>query len=330
MTRYLAWAAALAALASLPSWPINGYYVDVVSQMMIWAIFAIGLNVLSGYGRLTSLGHAAIFGVACYVCAILVAKGAGHLAAALCALGATLTVTAAMAVLALRGSGISFLMITLAAGQILWGVAYRWISLTNGENGVSLGGRPLVFGLSVAEPGAFFAAVFAVFLLALGTTALLVRSPLGAALRGTRDQPRRMEALGFNVWAIRFTAFLYSGFWAGVAGLLFVYYNQFVSPHTLALGTSAEALLMVIAGGAGTLLGPVAGAMVVVAIKNVASGYIERWNFLLGLIFVVIIMFMPQGLGPGIARAFGSLGRMWRQSRAATAAQRTTVREETT
>jgi branched-chain amino acid transport system permease protein len=308
MKRVAGWVIGFLALAAVPLWVGNSYYVDVVSEMLIWAVFAMGLNVLSGYGRLTSLGHAALFGVACYVGGLLVGKGMDHASAALLALLATLAITAVVAVLALRSTGISFLMITLAAGQILWGIAYRWISVTGGENGVSIPSRPELFGMTLESPTSFFYLVFAVFLIALGITALLIRSPLGAALRGTRDQPRRMSALGFNVWAIRFAAFMYSGFWAGVAGLLFLYYNKFVSPQALALTTSAEALLMVIVGGASTLLGPVAGAVIVVAIKNVASGYIERWNLLLGFIFVAIIMFMPQGLVPGIARALRSLG----------------------
>jgi branched-chain amino acid transport system permease protein len=101
---------------------------------------------------------------------------------------------------------------------------------------------------------------------------------------------------------IRFLAFLLSGFWSGVAGLLYLYYNQFVSPHAVALTASAEGLLMVISGGTGTLLGPIAGAALVVVVKNVASGYIERWNFVLGAIFVAIVVFMPEGLVPGTAR----------------------------
>jgi len=132
--------------------------------------------------------------------------------------------------------------------------------------------------------------------------ALFVRSPFGASLRGARDQARRMTALGYNVWLIRFLAFLFSGFWTGVAGLLFVYYNQFISPQVMALQTSAEILLMVISGGTATLLGPIAGAAIVVIMKNVASAYIERWNLVLGVIFVLIISFMPDGLIPGTAR----------------------------
>jgi branched-chain amino acid transport system permease protein len=121
-------------------------------------------------------------------------------------------------------------------------------------------------------------------------------------LRGTRDQARRMNALGYNVWLIRFLAIVFSGFWTGVAGLLFIYYNQFISPQISALTSSAEVLLMVISGGTATLFGPVAGAAIVVIMKNVVSAYIERWNLVLGVIFVVIISFMPEGLVPGTVR----------------------------
>ena len=111
-----------------------------------------------------------------------------------------------------------------------------------------------------------------------------------------------MNALGYHVWMIRFCAFLFSGLLTAVAGILFVYYNQFISPQALALTASAEALLMVISGGAGTLLGPIVGAALVVIMKNVVSAYIERWNFMLGAIFVAIVVFMPEGLVPGIVR----------------------------
>jgi branched-chain amino acid transport system permease protein len=116
-----------------------------------------------------------------------------------------------------------------------------------------------------------------------------------------------MNALGYDVWLIRFLAFLFSGLWSGVAGLLFLYYNQFISPQAVALTASAEVLLMVIAGGTATLLGPIAGALLVVVIKNVASTYVERWNFVLGAIFVAIVILMPEGLVPGSVR----LWRRW-------------------
>jgi branched-chain amino acid transport system permease protein len=150
--------------------------------------------------------------------------------------------------------------------------------------------------------------------------AVFVRSPFGASLRGTRDQARRMNALGYNVWLIRFLAIVFSGFWTGVSGLLFIYYNQFISPQVSALTSSAEVLLMVISGGTATLFGPVAGAAIVVIMRNVVSAYIERWNLVLGVIFVVIISFMPEGLVPGTVRlvrwAWGKL-----QGKPATAAR---------
>lgn len=300
--RRVALALAVLALVTLPYWIGGPYYVNIASQILIWAIFALGLNVLVGYGGLVSLGHAGLFGTAGYAAAWLVAAGAGQLAGGLSALFLTLLMSALSAVLALRATGIGFLMITLALGQILWGIAYRWISLTNGDNGINLSARPMPLGWSLATPGAFYIATLVVFSLAVAAMASFVASPFGASLRGTRDQPRRMTALGYDVWLIRFLAFLFSGFWTGVAGLLFCYYEQFVSPHLLALSNSAEVLLMVISGGSGTLLGPVVGAALVVVMKNVASAYIERWNLVLGAIFVAIIMLMPEGLVPGSQR----------------------------
>jgi branched-chain amino acid transport system permease protein len=307
--RRLALAAALLVLAILPLWAGGTFYVNIASQILLYAIFALGINILVGYGGLVSLGHAGLFGIAAYGAARILIGGHGHLAAVAGALALTLLAAGLFAALALRGTGIGFVMITLAIGQIVWGVAYRWISITNGDNGISVTTRPSPLGLSLAAPSHFYWATLAVFLAALGSMAMLAASPFGASLRGTRDQPRRMGALGYHVWMIRFLAFLLSGFWSAVAGLLFLYYNQFVSPQAVALTASAEALLMVISGGSGTLLGPVVGAALVVIMKNVASAYIERWNFVLGAIFVAIVIFMPEGLVPGAAR-------LWRRATA--------------
>jgi branched-chain amino acid transport system permease protein len=300
--RRLALAVALLLLATLPYWVGNSYYINVATQTLIYAVFALGLNVLVGYAGLVTLGHAGLFGIAAYAGATLVNAGHGHIVVAVGALAATLAATAMFAVLALRGTGLGFVMITVALGQIVWGIAYRWISLTNGDNGISITARPRPFGLALDSADAFYWATLVVFLIAVAAMAIFVASPFGAAVRGTRDQPRRMTALGYNVWLTRFLAFLFSGFWSGVAGLLYLYYNQFISPQTVALSASAEALLMVIAGGTATLLGPIAGAILVIIMKDVASAYIERWNFVLGAIFVVIVIFMPEGLVPGSVR----------------------------
>jgi len=295
-------ATALVLLATVPWWVRGTFYVNIASQILLYAVFALGVNVLAGYAGLVSLGHAGLFGIAAYTGAKILGGGAGHLAVDVTALATTVVAAGVFAVLALRGTGLGFVMITVALGQIVWGVAYRWISLTNGDNGISITGRPSPFGLSLASPRSFYWATLVVFLAAILSMAIFVASPFGASVRGTRDQPRRMNALGYHVWMIRFLAFLFSGFWSGVAGLLYLYYNQFVSPQAVALTASAEALLMVIAGGTGTLLGPVVGAALVVVVKNVASAYIERWNFVLGAIFVMIMIFMPEGLVPGLGR----------------------------
>ena len=301
MTR-LPLALAFVVLATLPLWMPGTYYVNIASQILIYAIFALGVNVLAGYAGLVSLGHAGLFGIAAYAGGKAITAGYGHSVVAVIALAATLVTAAVFAVLALRGTGLGFVMITVALGQIVWGVAYRWISITNGDNGITITGRPMPFGLSLASPRSFYWATLVVFLAALASMTVFVASPFGASVQGTRDQPQRMNALGYHVWMIRFLAFLFSGFWSGVAGLLYLYYNQFVSPQVVALTASAEALLMVISGGTATLLGPIVGAALVVVMKNVASAYIERWNFVLGAIFVVIVVFMPDGLVPGTVR----------------------------
>jgi branched-chain amino acid transport system permease protein len=300
--RTLVLAAAFVVLVAVPFWMPGIYYINVSSQILFYAVFALGLNILVGYAGLVSLGHAGLFGVASYAVGFMLAAGFGHTFAIIAAIGIGLFSMAIFAALSLRSTGIGFIMITLALGQILWGLAYRWISVTGGDNGINLHGRPAPFGISLSSPSAFYYATLFVFLVSVVAVAIFSRSPFGAALKGTRDQARRMNALGYHVWAIRFWACLLSGLLTAIAGILFVYYNQFISPQALALTSSAEVLLMVISGGPATLLGPIVGAALVVVVKNVVSGYIERWNFLLGTIFVAIVILMPEGLVPGTAR----------------------------
>ena len=308
---------AVLALVALPFVVTEPYYVNIASQILLYAVFALGLNVLVGYGGLVSLGHAGLSGVAAYAVAYLLAAGYGHAFAIAGGLAAGLVVTAGFAALALRATGISFIMITLALGEIIWGLAYRWISITNGDNGISVATRPAPFGLSLTSARAFTMRRSSSFCSPSRAAPIVVHSPFGAALAGTRDQPRRMTALGYHVWMIRFWAFMLSGLLSAIAGILFVYYNQFISPQALALTASAEGLLMVISGGAGTLLGPVVGAALVVIVKNVVSAYIARWNFMLGAIFVAIVVFMPEGLVPGTVRLVRSGWRSARRSRTA-------------
>jgi branched-chain amino acid transport system permease protein len=288
-------------LIALPAMVGNEFYVNLASQVLIYALLAMSLNILVGLGGMVSLGHAAYLGVAAYTDAWLVTNaGVDTLSAAFLAVAVTTAMAALFGLLALRAAGLGFVMITLALAQILWGLGYRWADLTGGDNGIRLASRPAPFGIDLASPTHFYYFSLVVCSLAFVCLWRLAHSPFGASLRGARDQPRRMRMLGHHVWMVRWIAFIMAGFWGSIAGLLFVYYNQFIHPHSLSLQQSAEALLMVILGGANAFLGPIVGALIITLVKNVASSYVDRWNSLLGLIFVVVVLFMPQGIVPGL------------------------------
>lgn len=297
-------------LAALLFAPLLGddYYINLGSQILIAALFALSLNLLVGHAGLTSLGHAAYLGVSAYVSGWLFLKlGLSHAVTAPLALLLTTLMAALFGLIALRASGIGFLMITLALGQVLWGLAFRWVTITNGDNGLSGLTRPAPWGINLDGAHAFYVFTAVVFSLSLLCIVLFVQSAFGAVLRGTRDQPRRMLALGHNVWLVRYVTFIVAGFWAAVAGLLYVYYHKFIHPHALGLTNSAETLLMVIAGGSGTLAGPIVGAALVVLLKNYVSAFVERWTMLLGFVFLLIVLFMPDGLVPGARRLWKRL-----------------------
>src|SRR5438105_1896164 len=286
-------------LVALP-WVVgNDFYLNLATQILIYALLALSLNILLGYGGMVSLGHAAYLGIVSYTCVIVTGAGYGHAVAAIVALVISTLSGAVFGVLALRASGLGFLMITLALGQIVWGVAYRWNDVTGGDNGIRYPSRPSPLGLSIASAPSFYYFTLAVCAAAMFCIWRLTRSPFGAALRGTRDQPRRMRMLGHDVWMVRWFAFVTSAFWGSVAGLLYIYYNLFISPHALSLQQSAEVLLMAILGGASTLTGPLIGAVIITLVTNVVSTYVDRWNSLLGAIFIVVVIFMPHGLVPG-------------------------------
>jgi branched-chain amino acid transport system permease protein len=306
MTR-IGWAILAAGLAVLP-FLAGDFYVNLASQILIAAIFALSLNLLVGYGGMTSLGHASFLGVAAYISALLTTRyGLGHAVAALLSIAGTTLTAALFGVIALRATGLGFLMITLALSQVLWGLAYRMSNVTNGDNGVTGMTRPMPFGISLDSAGAFywFALIVAIFAFIMMT--VFVSSAFGSSLKGVRDQPRRMAALGFNPWMIRWITFIYAGFWGGVSGLLYVYYHKYIHPTSLSITSSAEALLGVIAGGSGTAAGPVVGATLVLLLKNYASAYLERWNMLLGLVFLFIVLAMPTGIIPGLYRLAAKL-----------------------
>ncbi len=295
----------------LPPFIAGDFYINLASQILIAAIFALSLNLLVGFGGMTSLAHASYLGVAAYLSALLTSRyGFDHGLAALVSILATTAMAAFFGVIALRASGLGFLMITLALSQVLWGLAYRISNVTNGDNGITGLTRPSPFGLSLESPIAFYWFVLIVATMAFLMMTTFVTSAFGSSLKGVRDQPRRMAALGFNPWLIRWITFIYAGFWGAVAGLLYVYYHKYIHPSSLSTTSSAEALLGVIAGGSGTLGGPAVGAALVLLLKNYASAYIERWNMLLGLVFLFIVLVMPAGIVPGFSRLLaGSRGK---------------------
>jgi branched-chain amino acid transport system permease protein len=285
--------AALAVVAPfLPAYPLT-----LLTQALIVAILAMSLDVMLGYSGMPSLGHAAYFGVGAYAVAIMTTERQVGLLGCL-AMGVLLaTLTAAIfGLLAIRAAGTYFLMITLALGMVVWGLAFRWVSLTKGDNGISGVPRPTLFGLEFVTSVPFFYFSLVAAALTWMLMGLLVVSPFGLGLRGIRGSESRMLALGYNVWLHKYAAFVISGAFAGFAGTLWAYYNGFVSPNDVQLVTSVETLLMVALGGPGTLIGPALGAGLIVFLKNFVSVYTKRWLLILGGVYIGVILFAPTGI----------------------------------
>lgn len=277
---------------------LTPYYLGLVVKMMIFSLFAMSLDLLIGYTGMASLGHAAYFGIAAYATGLLALKlgwgpwftlPAGILMAALTAF--------VLGLLALRTRGSYFLMITLALSQVIWGIAFGWRSLTGGDDGLPEVPRPnLPLPWSMADSTPFY--YFVLFFVAAGTLLLvrIVTSPFGYALRGIRESETRMLALGYNIWRYKLVVFVLAAAFAGLAGCLYVFNNRFVSPDYIHVARSAEVLLMVILGGAGTLIGPAVGAALIVLLENIISAYTERWLMILGFVYVLVALFTPNGL----------------------------------
>jgi branched-chain amino acid transport system permease protein len=289
---------ALAAILLVGPLFFSTYWVGLLTQMVILAILAMSLDVLLGYTGLPSLGHAAFFGVAAYAVGVLsTAYGAGFWT---CVIGGILIGTllaAAFGLVVSHVRDVYFLMITLAFGMVLWGVSYRWIVVTGGDNGIS--GIPTLeahAGLPFAGPVPFYYVTLLVFLACGGLMLLIVQSPFGLALRGIRENESRMRSLGFNTWLHCYLSYVIAGAFASVSGVIWAYYNGFVSPTYLDLTASTELFLMVTLGGPATLVGPVLGAGAIVLLKNVMSAYTARWLLILGIVYIVTILSAPQGL----------------------------------
>lgn len=296
----------LAALAALPL-VAQTYYLHLLTLTFCYGIMAMSLDLLVGYTGLASLGHAAYFGVAGYVVGVLAttagwpfwsAAGTGLFAAALTA--------AVFGLLAIRATGPYFLIITLALGQIIWGLAYRWVSVTGGDNGLRGIARPvLAAGINLARIQAFYYFALAVTLAAAVVMYLIVTSPFGLALRGIRESESRMRVLGYHVFLHKYLVFIIAGMFSGLGGVLYAYYNGFVSPADVSLVASANTLLMVILGGTGTLVGSLVGSALLVFLQNMLSGVTQRWLTILGAILVLAVMYAPHGVVGAVRTLLG-------------------------
>ena len=296
-------AVALALLAGLAP-VLPSYVVILMTEGLIYAIAAASLDLLLGFAGLPSLGHSAFFAVGAYATAILVTR---HQASFGTALGASIILAAAatalIAILALRATGLYFMMITLSVAMCAWGLAYRWVSLTGGDTGIVGIPRPRVpvAGL-LSGTLPFYYTILAVFVVCLALYLLLIWSPFGKTLVGIRDSESRMRVLGYNVFLHKYLAMVIAGALAGVAGSLYAYYNGFVGPSTVDLSHSMQFVLMVIVGGPGTLVGPLIGAFVITFLEKMLSVFTERWVMILAAVYVLTALWAPRGI-LGLLRA---------------------------
>jgi len=281
--------------------PQSGSFVVLLAtRAMAFAILAMSVDLLLGYTGMSSMGQAAYFGVGAYLTAVLATKfhfGLGWDFWLVVVFG--ILIGAALAALfglfAIRANDVYFLMITLALGQCVWGLAYRWNSLTGGDNGINLNARPN-FGLDLSNEVTFFYLVFGFFTVSMMLMYLLVRSPFGRSLVGIRERELRMQILGYNTWLHKYIAFIIAGGFGGLGGVLWAHTNGHVSPETVVLTTSVDALLMVVLGGTGTLIGATIGAAIVFGLREYLSTLVPWWQYALGGVYVLTILYLPMGL----------------------------------
>jgi branched-chain amino acid transport system permease protein len=287
---------------------LSGFYLNVLTEILIYGLLATSINILMGYTGLTSLGHAAFFGLAAYSGAyLLLSTHATFLTAFIVGLVVATLASVLFGAIALRATGIYFLMITLALNMLVYGTAFTFSPITGAENGLYGVPRPdFIF-----EDYQFYWFTLVIMIVSTILIWRLVRSPFGLTLMGIRESESRMRTLGYNVFLHKLIAFTISGFFAGLAGCLYVFFRSGVSPAVVDLPVSVEGVLEVIIGGMGTLFGPVLGAAIIVTARELVSLQIGRWTTVLGLVLIIIVLFARNG----ILGAFQD----WRTRRAQTA-----------
>ena len=299
--------AALALVALVYPFVVRSYFLSLAIEVLIFAIFAMSLDLLLGYTGLPSFGHAAFYGFGAYLLAYTASRSDLALNLTnnlLVTIPLVMLGTALLALLigffALRTSGIYFLMVTLAFAQMLFSIAIGWSAVSGGSDGLpgvprpALGLGPLAYTFDSRE--SYYYLVLALFLLAWWLLRRIVNSPFGWTLRGIRENEQRMRALGYRTFNFKMTAFVIAGAFAGLAGGLITHFFGIASPENLYWTTSGEVMISLIIGGAGTLTGPIFGATVERLLPNFASTYLDRWQTLMGVVFILLVMFAPQGV----------------------------------
>src|SRR5512140_2278501 len=292
---------AIALLAFVVIVPQSGSFVVLLAtRAMAFARLAMRVDLLLGYTGMSSMGQAAYFGVGAYLTAVLATKfqfGMGWDFWLVVVLGILLgaALAAVFGLFAIRATDVYFLMITLALGQCVWGLAYRWNSLTGGDNGLIIKARPK-FGLDLTNEVTFFYLVFGFFTVSLILMYVLVKSPFGKSLAGIRGHELRMKILGYNTWLHKYIAFVIAGGFGGLSGVLWAHTAGIVSPVNVELPTSVDALLMAVLGGSGTLVGGVIGTFIVFGLREFLSTLVPWWQYVLGIVYVATILYLPTGL----------------------------------
>lgn len=298
--KVLAVIVALAAIAAIAP-HTTPFLLLLITRMLILAILAMSVDLLLGFTGLPSLGQAAYLGLGAYLTAILATRyqfglGWNFWWVILLAILLGAATAAFFGLFALRAGGVYFLMITLALSQCVWGLAYRWDSLTGGDNGLNILNRPAFGPIRLGNDEAYFYFVFGFFVVSLLLLYVLVESPFGRSLVGIREREVRMRVLGYNTWLHKYIAFIIAGGFGGLAGVLWAQLSGQVSPEDVTLTTSVDALLMVVLGGSGTLIGGAVGSAIVLFLRGYLSTIVPWWPYVLGGVYVLAIYFLPNGL----------------------------------
>jgi branched-chain amino acid transport system permease protein len=269
----------------------------LVSEIYIFAIFAMSLDLLLGFTGLMSLGHAAFFGLGAYAVAVL---GVQFGINAWLGLAAGVIIAGCGAALigffCVRTPGIPFLMLTLAFSQLVFSVALKWRDVTGGSDGMAIAEKPSFFGFNLSNSLVMYFMALSFFALAYWGLRRLLNAPLGHAFVGIRENEQRMMAIGYPTRAYKLISFTIAGAIAGLAGGLYAIFNGFISADAVYWTASGDILIMTMLGGAGTLIGPAIGAAIVLLMKNVVSSYSEHWLAIIGVTFICCVMFFPGGL----------------------------------